>query len=187
MKKVIKMAIAAAAVLCATTTFAQQPKFGHVNLEEVVALMPERNEAQIKLEKLNTDYTSMLETMQVEFNNKYQELQKNAATYTDAVRQLKERELQDLQTRMNDYYTKASQELEKTGSELLAPIVKKAEDAIKKVGRDNGFLIIFDDAARPMAYYDEKSLTNVLPMVKKELGIPESATAPTAATPAVKK
>lgn len=182
MKKVIKLAIAAAAVLCATTTFAQQPKFGHINLEEVVALMPERNEAQVKLEKLNTDYTSMLETMQVEFNNKYQELQKNSATYTEAVRQLKERELQDLQTRMNDYYTKASQELEKTGNDLLAPIIKKAEDAVKKVGRDNGFLIIFDEAARPMAYYDDKALVNALPLVKKELGISEAAATPAATT-----
>lgn len=177
MKKVIKLALISAAVFCSTATFAQQPKFGYINLEEVVALMPERNDAQIKLEKLNTDYTSMLETMQVEFNNKYQELQKNAATYTEAVRQLKERELQDLQTRMNDYYTKANQELEKSGNELLAPIIKKAEDAIKKVGRDNGFMIIFDEAARPMAYYDEKTLVNALPMVKKELGITDAAPA----------
>lgn len=171
MKKAIKLALVAAALFCTATTFAQQPKFGYINLEEVVSLMPERNEAQVKLEKLNTDYTSMLETMQVEFNNKYQELQKNSATYTEAVRQLKERELQDLQTRMNDYYSKANQELEKSGNDLLAPIIKKAEDAIKKVGRDNGFAIIFDIAARPMVFYDEKTIINALPLVKKELGV----------------
>ena len=165
MKKII-LTLAGFLFLFSASANAQQPKFGYINLQEVVSLMPERTEAQTQLQKINDDYASMLELMQVEFNNKVQEYQKNMSTYSDAVKQVKERELQDLDTRMQELYTTANKE-------LMAPIIEKAENAIKKVGRDNGFLIIFDESMRPMAYYDESALVNALPLVKKELGIAE--------------
>ena len=166
MKKII-LTLAGFLFLFSASANAQQPKFGYINLQEVVSLMPERTEAQTQLQKINDDYASMLELMQVEFN------QKNMSTYSDAVKQVKERELQDLDTRMQELYTTANKELETKSNELMAPIIEKAENAIKKVGRDNGFLIIFDESMRPMAYYDESALVNALPLVKKELGIAE--------------
>ena len=172
MKKII-LTLAGFLFLFSASANAQQPKFGYINLQEVVSLMPERTEAQTQLQKINDDYASMLELMQVEFNNKVQEYQKNMSTYSDAVKQVKERELQDLDTRMQELYTTANKELETKSNELMAPIIEKAENAIKKVGRDNGFLIIFDESMRPMAYYDEIALVNALPLVKKELGIAE--------------
>lgn len=172
MKKIIKLTFVGILLLCSTTAFAQQqPKFGYINMQEVVGLMPERATAQEQLKKLSDDYGSMIELMQVEWNNKYQELQKNASTYSDAIRQVKERELQDLQTRTEELYRTGNQELETTSNNLLAPIIEKAENAVKKVGKDNGFFIIFDESARPMAYYNADSLVNVLALVKKELGI----------------
>ena len=164
MKKII-LTLAGFLFLFSASANAQQPKFGYINLQEVVSLMPERTEAQTQLQKINDDYASMLELMQVEFNN--------MSTYSDAVKQVKERELQDLDTRMQELYTTANKELETKSNELMAPIIEKAENAIKKVGRDNGFLIIFDESMRPMAYYDESALVNALPLVKKELGIAE--------------
>ena len=172
MKKII-LTLAGFLFLFSASANAQQPKFGYINRQEVVSLMPERTEAQTQLQKINDDYASMLELMQVEFNNKVQEYQKNMSTYSDAVKQVKERELQDLDTRMQELYTTANKELETKSNELMAPIIEKAENAIKKVGRDNGFLIIFDESMRPMAYYDESALVNALPLVKKELGIAE--------------
>lgn len=171
MKKAIKLTLTGLLLLCSVSAFAQQPKFGYINLQEVVSLMPESTEAQSQLQKIQEDYASMLELMQVEFNNKFQDYQKNKATYSEAITQVKERELNDLQTRMNELYTTAEQELTAKSNELAAPIIEKAQNAVSKIGRDNGFLIIFDESARPMAYYDDKSLTNVLPLVKQELGI----------------
>lgn len=173
MKNALKLTVVGIILLCTTPAFAQQPKFGYINLQEIVTLMPERTQAQEQIKKLNDDYANMLETMQVELNNKYQDYQKNAATYTEAIRQTKERELQDLDKRINELYQTAQQELDSTSNNLLAPIIKKAEDAVKKVGRDNGYFIIFDESTRPMAYYDANTLTNVLSLVKKELGIAE--------------
>ncbi len=172
MKKII-LTLAGFLCLFSASANAQQPKFGYINLQEVVSLMPERTEAQTQLQKINDDYASMLELMQVEFNNKVQEYQKNMSSYSDAVKQVKERELQDLDARMQELYNTANKELEAKSNELMAPIIEKAENAVKKVGRDNGFLVIFDESMRPIAYYDENALVNALPLVKKELGIAE--------------
>lgn len=95
------------------------------------------------------------------------------SSYSDAVKQVKERELQDLDARMQELYNTANKELEAKSNELMAPIIEKAENAVKKVGRDNGFLVIFDESMRPIAYYDENALVDALPLVKKELGIAE--------------
>ena len=172
MKRIIKLTLAVMLVaLTSAKAMCQQPKMGHINLQELVSLMPERAEAQEQLQKVNDDYASMLEVMQVEFNNKFQEYQKNKSTYSEAIAQVKERELTDLQTRMEELYATANQELAAKSDELMAPIIEKAQNAITKVGKDNGFTIIFDESMRPMAYYNESTLIDVLPMVKRELGI----------------
>ena len=169
MKLLLKIALASALVLCSTSAFAQ--KLGYINVEELIVVMPERAEAEEKLRRLSDEYTNTLETMQVELNNKYNEYTKNSATYSDSIRQVKEREMQDLQSRLQETYTMANQEIEKYQQELMAPILEKAEQAIKKVGQDNGFTAIFNISAAPLAYYDENSMTNVLQFVKKEMGI----------------
>ena len=62
--------------------------------------MPERDSALSKYQKFAQDQQSQLETIQVEFNNKYLDYQTNAETLSESAKQLKERELQDLQKRI---------------------------------------------------------------------------------------
>ena len=101
-----------------------------------------------------------METIQVEFNNKYLDYQKNAETLSESAKQLKERELQDLQKRFDDFQQVAEQDAQKMQQQLMGPVITKAQDTI-----------VFDVAAGAMAYYNEATVTNILPLVKKELGI----------------
>ena len=99
MKLLTKIALTAAALLCATTLSNAQPKFGYVNSQEIIYNMPEISDVQLQLEKLQKEVEEQLEFLQVEYNNKLADYQKNAATYSDAVRQSKEQELIGLQQR----------------------------------------------------------------------------------------
>ena len=54
MKKII-LTLAGFLFLFSASANAQQPKFGYINLQEVVSLMPERTEAQTQLQKINDD------------------------------------------------------------------------------------------------------------------------------------
>ena len=94
MKKFLKLTLTLMLVFSASSLFAQ--KFGRVDLAAIVTAMPEYKEAETNLQAYGQDLQDQLEQIQVEFNNRYLEYEKNVATYSDSVRQLKERELTEL-------------------------------------------------------------------------------------------
>lgn len=181
MKKAIKLTLAVVLVMGSTSLFAQ--KFGRINTQEIIMGMPETKTMQTDMEAYAKDLQNNVETISVEFNNKLQEFQKNLNTYSDAVRQLKQKELEDLQTRLRDFQEVAQSDYQKKQNELLAPIIDKAKAAIDKIAEANGYLAIFDTSAGALAYFNETTLTDIAPLVRKELGItdaPAAAPAPAA-------
>ena len=69
----------------------------------------------------------------------------------------------------------AQQAIAQEEQELMTPVLEKAQAAIKSVAQANGMLAVFEDAA--MIYFDEVNMTNLTPLVKKELGITETTAA----------
>ena len=94
---------------------------------------------------------------------------------------MKEKELNDMQTRTREFQERAQQDYQKKQNELLAPIIDKAKSAIDKVAAAGGFLVVFDTSTGSLAYFDEATLTDVAPVVKKELGITDAPAAAPAA------
>lgn len=179
MKKAIKLTLAVALVLSASSLFAQ--KFGRINVQEIIMAMPETKEMDTNMQAYGKDLQDNLETIAVEFNQKLTDYQKNYASLSDAVRQLKEKELQELQNRRQEFEQVAQQDFQKKQQELLAPIIEKAKGAIDKVSETNAFLAVFDTSTGSLAYFDEASLTDIAPLVKKELGITDAPAAAPAA------
>ena len=178
MKKAIKLTLAVVFVMGATSLFAQQ-KFGRINTQEIIVGMPETKEMQTNMEAYAKDLQDNLESMTVEYNQKLQEFQKNFNTLSESVRQLKENDLNALIQRRNEFEQAAQQDFQKRQNELLAPIIEKAKNAIDKVAA------VFDTSTGSLAYFDEASLTDIAPAVKKELGITDAPAA--AAAPEAKK
>lgn len=166
MKKVLKLTLAVVCVMFSTSLFAQ--KIGRISSQEVVVNMAEYKEAQTQLEALAKDLQAQMETIQVEMNTKIQEYQKGAETMTDAVRQLKEKELNDLNTRLQEFNQVAQQELQKKEQELMEPIIKKANEAITEVSKAGGYTVIFETGQ--MIYFDEAQVKDITPEVKAKLG-----------------
>ena len=93
--------------------------------------MPEYKEMMTNMEAYSKDLRDNLETIQVELKTKYNDFQKNKATYSEVTRQLKEKELTDLQSRLQEFYQSAQEDLQKKEKELTDPIVAKAQEAVK--------------------------------------------------------
>lgn len=151
--------------------FSQSLKFGHLNRNELIQSMPEFDSAKTTLDKLNKELTNAAELLQVELNNKYETYLKEGKNYTDLVRQTKEQELQDYQRRLTEFQTNAQNQLQEKQVALFTPITEKADKAIKEVGKDNGFIYIFDIAGGQVAYFDEAKSVNVMPLAKAKLGL----------------
>lgn len=184
MKLLTKISLAMAALFCATTVGQAQPKFGYINSQEVIFAMPEIQQVQLQLEQLEKDLSEQLEYIQVEYNKLAADYQQKAATYSDAIRQSKEQELMSLQQRYEELGKAGSAEMQTKQAELMKPVIDKAKAAIDKVAAEGGFTAVFDMAVGSLAYWDENQMTDLAPMVKKELGITDAPAAEAAATPA---
>ena len=174
MKKLVKLAMVVLLTVSASTAFGQ--KFGRVDLAAIVPNMPEYQEAVTNLEAYGKDLQDQLEQIMVEFNTLYTNYEKNAATMTDSVRQLKERELGELQQRFQDFQQIAQQDMQRKEAELMNPIYEKANDAVKKIAAEGGYMAIFNTAgdqagSAGLAYFDPAALTDITPEVKKALNI----------------
>ncbi len=170
MKKIVKVIISVACV-CSFSLTTQAQKFGHVDFEALISVMPEKAEAQKTLEKEYAEMKGIIESMTVEFNKKFLAYEGQADTLTKASKQLLEQELNDMQNRIVQYQQNAEGQLNQRQQELLEPIMKKAENAIKTVATKEGFLYIFDvSQGSQILFYSDKSI-DITPMVKKELGI----------------
>ncbi len=170
MKKIILCAALVAAVALGAN--AQQAyKFGHINGQELLAMMPERDSAEAKYMAYVKDLEEQVELMQVEYNNKLQTYQQKAKTWSDAIREAKERELADLGQRVQEFQVTAREDVQKRQMELLKPVIDKATAAVKKVGKDNGFTYIYDVSNAALAYWSTEQSVDIIDLVKKELGI----------------
>ena len=182
MKKILKIVLTVAFVAGSTSVFAQ--KLGRINMQELVFAMPETAEMQKNLEAYQKELQDQLETIGVEFNNKLNEYTKNS-TMSDSVRQLKEKELNDLKTRYDEFVQVSQQDMQKKQGELLEPIIVKAQDAVKEVSKAGGYTVVYDTSVNAVAYFDEAVVTDILPAVKTKLGIKDTPAAAPAA-PAAK-
>ncbi|WP_071135466.1 OmpH family outer membrane protein [Millionella massiliensis] len=171
-QKLILALVAVAAFLFVGTGAANaQQKFGYINSQELLSSMPEIDSVQSKVSALGKDLESQFTAMQTEMTTKAQELQSNMNTLSETVRKQKEKELFDLQTRIEEFNRSAQQELQTKQQELLKPVMEKAQAAITKVAKEQNLTAVFDVAAGALIYQNESQMVNLLPLVKQSLGI----------------
>jgi outer membrane protein len=170
MKKILILIL-----LLAPMSLLAQQKFGYVNSEEIVQLMPEYAKAQKEIQELEKMYTD-------EFNNIRTELEKKGTEFEkmqkDSVPEniLKSRyeDLMKIQERLQGYRQEAAEGLQRTQQEKLMAIQKKLMEALNVVGREGGYVCIFDLAAG-MPYVSTTLCEDVSAKVKAKLGIAANA------------
>ncbi len=143
-------------------------KFGHVNTQELFSQMPEVNQVKLKMDTIQNQYEMQLASMNEEFQKKMQDYQSQESTMADAVKQIRQQELQEMNQRIQLFYQTAEQDIQRKQQELLAPVHEKMTKAIKAVGDREGYTYIFDSAAMVHIGADAVDVT---PSIKKELGI----------------
>ncbi len=170
MKRIIKSFLVLSLVFLAINSNAQsKPKFGHVDFAKLYSLMPGQDSAQVAYQEFAQSLKSTLDAMQAELENKYQDYQTNVGSMSEIIRTTKEKEIQDLQSRIEEFQVSAQQELQNKEGELTKPIIDKASNAVKEVAKENSYTYIFNSSEGLLLYSDPGD--DVLPLVKKKLGI----------------
>ena len=149
---------------------AQSAKIAHVNTNEVMNAMPEKTKAEKDLEKYYNELQEQLKTMATEYQNKVQDYQANAETMSNLVRQSKEKEIVDLESRITAFQSNAENEFDAKRAELLAPLLEKIQNAIDSVGKEKGYTYILDIATGAAVYIGNDAI-DCTKDVKAKLGI----------------
>jgi outer membrane protein len=158
MKKIMTLILGAGLVSVSMNSFAQSPvKIGHVNINEIMTALPERDSAQVLLEKETNEIESTYEEMTVVYNKLLDEYQKGLSSYSELVRQTKESELLDKQKRLAEFEQNASVTLQNRNAELIKPIYEKIIKAIEKVATEGGFTYILDVSKGSVVFASKES------------------------------
>ena len=171
MKKLNKLFVVVLLVLGTSFVSKAQTtlKIGYIEFNTLLAAMPGIDSVKIKLQKYSQTLSDQLDAMKAELENKYMDYQAQSAGMSDLIKQTKEKELQDLQARMDAFNQKANTDLQAKQQELLQPFIDKAKAAIAETAKENKFTYILN-AIEDVVLYKEAT-EDVMPLVKKKLGI----------------
>ncbi len=148
--KQLKTTLLVAIIALGFTQLTQAQKVAHINLEEVIASLPESKAMQADIEKLGKTYESEIKSASAALKAKFDKYTAEEGTKTPEENQKRAVEVQQEQAKIGQLQQAAQQELGKKQNELLEPIVKKAQAAIKAYAKEKGFQYVLD--ARTLIY-----------------------------------
>jgi outer membrane protein len=139
MKQVLT-AIAIVGLLTFTSAVNAQVKIGYINVDNVVALMPEAAKLDSILERYQND------SINPQYGQIVQMYQYKDSIYKDtlhpapaAVKKQIEQELPVLIQQIQNWQQIVNQAIEAKQNELLAPMYRKAMDAVRAVAKEKGY------------------------------------------------
>ena len=149
----------------------QAQKYGHLNSQQLLMELPEVKEADNKLVAYQKQLENDFAAKGTAFENEYKAfLEKaNSGNFTDVQLQKEQESLTIKQQNLQKLQSESQQKILLKREELFAPILKKVEDAIKMVGKENGYTMIFDSSLGVMLHGDDS--LDVYASVKAKLGL----------------
>ena len=163
MKKITFLALLSVLTL---STIAQN-KFGHINAQEILLLMPEYKTMNSTLQMSSTLKQTTLKAMEGEFQAKYIAYENEGLTLDAAIRIDRETELQNMQKRLQDFQQNTQNDLLEEEKKLMAPIEEKLLLVITSVAEEGGYIYIFNS----QVFYYGSEKNDVSGLVKKKLGL----------------
>ena len=148
---------------------AQTQKIGFIDFNALIQAMPGIDSVKINLQNYQQTLSDQMDQMRTEFENKYLDYQSQAATMSDLIKQTKEKELTDLQARIDAFQQKAQVDLQAKQEELLKPVIDKARGAIKEVAKENKYTYVLNSIEDVILFTEPTD--DLMPLVKKKLGI----------------
>ena len=164
-KKIVLMLM----LIAPMSVFAQ--KFGHIKRQEIVNVMPEYTKAQTDIKTMEKQYQDEIQRAIDDLNKKYAAFQEEQANLPQNIKDRRMKELQELNEKGMQYQQDAQQQLSQAWMEMLQPIIKKVDDAIKTVGQEGGYVYIFDLDSTDIPFVNETMSTDVSAAVKSKLGL----------------
>ncbi|MEM6697099.1 MAG: OmpH family outer membrane protein [Bacteroidota bacterium] len=171
MRKLITITTAIAITLLSVTILNAQ-KYGHLNAGNLLQELPAVKAANTQLEAFQQQLVKKGEEMATAFQTKLEAYIKEADSGVLSKVQMQEREgaLSKEREDIVKYEQEVMMKVQEKRQELIEPILKKVDEAIQAVGKENGYKLIFDTSQINAILFVQES-DDVAPLVKQKLGM----------------
>ena len=161
--------IVIATVMCASTLNAQN-NVAYVNTLDIINSMPDKTSATERLNTLSENYKQELQVMQNEYNKKYSDFITYQENLAESIKLRRMQELTDLENQIQEFTKIAQKDIEEHEQQLLEPIKLKVNEAIKAVGIDQNYTVIYD-LDNPSIMFVTPNAIDANQLVKSKLNI----------------
>ena len=144
-------------------------KIGHIDFSKLYQLIPGQDTIQAKFQKFQKELSDEFQKSQAEYNSKLEEFTKAEPTMSKIIKDTKQKEIVDIQTRINAFQDNAQQSLQAKQNELMAPTIAKANKAIADVAKENGYSYVLNTTDGVLLYFDGGE--DLMALVKKKLNL----------------
>jgi outer membrane protein len=165
MKKLIAAGIMAFGIFSASA----QSKIGYIDTDELISLMPEAAKADAYLKEYQVSLVQQGQDINKEADEKAAQFMKDSLKMTPDMKETRRNEIVALIQKAQNWSQTAQDMYNQKGQEMIAPIRKKASEAIEAVAKEKGYGYVFDTASSVLLV--KPAGDNLLPFVKAWLGI----------------
>ncbi|MBO4443029.1 MAG: OmpH family outer membrane protein [Bacteroidaceae bacterium] len=150
---------------------AQEGKFGYIDFNSTLMLMPEYLEAEINLQKIQSDYKEEIERSKREFERVYIEFMLEQDQLSASIVAKRQRELQLLMDNNAQFRDKVQSDLEAKRAELLYPIRNKLLKTVSDVCSSLNLDYVIDTGKGTYLFINPEKGVDISTQVYKLLGI----------------
>ena len=141
------------------------------DFNSTLKLMPEYMEAEINLQKIQSDYRTEIERSKREFERQYIEFMLEQDHLSSSIVAKRQKELQLLMDNNTKFRDKVQEELETQRVNMLAPLKQKLLSVISKVCTDKGLDYVIDTGTRTYLFINPEKGVDISNQVYSILGI----------------
>ena len=170
MKRIITV-LALTAALFAVNNKAKAQSTAHINVEELLILMPELTAAMEEMDEYTFQLEKKLKEMQIEIQTKYDNIVANENNWTELRLAEEQKELEDMMQKLQQESDQAEQLIWLKRQELMEPIYDTMNAAINAVAREKGYAYVLDSSDSKGVVIFLENGEDMLPLVKEKLGL----------------
>lgn len=169
MKK-LKVVVAALSLLLAGHVSTAQTKIGYIDAETILYLMPDAAKIDSQVQKYQVDtigkeYMSLLQ--QYQYKDSIMKADSGTSRLPAAVKDQYEKDIAELTQTLTNWQQIAGQAVQNKQNQLLAPVMRKIQDAIQAVAKEKGYAYVVSRESIIVA----PDADNLLPLVAKKLNV----------------
>lgn len=149
---------------------AQNVKIAHLDYQAVMDTMPTFKIAQKKEKDAFEIAQTSINTLQTEIDTKYQIYMSSADTLPDILRQMREKEITDLQSAMQYVEQQYQNDVGIIGERYYTPLEDWFKQAVEIVGKRNGIAyILYENESLPIFWVNDDKAIDVTNQIITEM------------------